>query len=363
MYFNAHIQVTIAGKLVNTVVAVKTDNESQHIGSFCDLVVPLNCRIQYKNPDNNLVYLTDVATNLFKSGDAVTINAWFDGFPVINVFTGYLYDFIEGTPLTIKCLDYIYWFNLGIFGNKRVLIKAATKKKNAVTSVGSSYKSISLKNLLQNLVDFVNDTIDDNSDSVEHVALYLPVFDMQLVNITFALMSPAAILEYLKKELGLNISLQNNLLYVNIASNTLSVVKHATDRNVIRKPRLQRKEASFQKLKVKAWFINQNGTKDSIEVGDTVNGTLREVFFYKVADKSTYLQLANEALLKYSQHKFNGEIETLLYPDCNLFWKSEYTDIRYPSRTGEYVITGMNFDISEKGYTRKIKMAFLSDLN
>jgi len=361
MYFNAHLSVVIGNKALQTVVSVKTNNDAQHIGAYCDLIVPLNCRIQYQDGKHD--YLTDLARNLFKSGDPITVTAWYDNFSPVTVFKGFVYDFLDGTPLTIKCLDYIYWFNMGIFGSSRVLVKKATKKRDAITSTGSSYKSITLKNLLQTLIDFVNDTIDENSDNVPHTQLYLPVFDMTLVNITFAIMSPAAILEWLKKELGLNISLSGNLLYVNIASNTLNVVKYATDRNVIGKPKLQKKDASFQKIKLKAWFIKEDGTKDSLEIGDTVSGTLREVFFYKVKNKNLYQQMAQEALLKYSQHKFNGEIETLLYPDCDLFWKAQYTDIRYPDRTGNYVIQGMNFEIDEKGYHRRIKLAFLSDVS
>eukprot|EP01037_Dinobryon_pediforme_P011474 gene11474-11570_t len=190
-----------------------------------DAVTPVNTPIDYtNNPSLITIGNGDNAISLpSDSGDQVQITAWYDGFPQINVFTGYVYDFLEG-----------------------------------------------------------------------------------------------------------------NQLYVNVASNTLNIVKYATDRNVIGKPKLQKKEATYQKIKLKAWFINENGTKDSIEIGDTVNGYLVEQFFYKVADKSTYQYLAEQALIKASQHKFNGEIETLLYPDCELFWKAQYTDIRYPSRTANY---------------------------
>lgn len=363
MYFNANLEVRIAGNLVQTVVSVKTNNDSQHIGAYCDLVVPLNCRIEYNNPNNEKVYLTDIPTNLFKSGDSVEIIAWYDGYDKITVFKGFVYDFIEGMPLTIKCLDYIYFFNLGIFGNQRITTTNPSGKKITGFGTGVHYKTITLKNLAQNIIDFVNQSMQIANNLATPVNLILPTIDLTLVNLTFIEMSPAAILEWIKKEIGLNISLFDNQLYINVASNTTNLVKYNTGRNVI-KSGMQKADASFQKIKVKAWFINEDGTKSSIEVGDTINGICRDVFFYRIPkDLTLYNKLANEALLKYSQHKYNGSIETLLYPEVNLFDKCEYTDIRYPNRDGNYVCIGQNFDIGPQGFHRKLKLAFLTELN
>lgn len=357
MYLNAHIKVVIADKTLQTVVSVAAKNDAQHIGGSCDLIVPLNCRIQYNNGDRG--YLTDIAKNLFKSGDPIMITAWYDGYEPLVIFQGYVYDFIEGNPCTIKCLDAVYFFNQGLFGNKRLTFK--TKKRNAIKSgIGASYTSITLKNLLQNIVDYVNDTIDESSDTAPFITLQLPIFELTLENISFVAMSPASILEWLKKELGVNISLSGTQLYCNIASNTIKTVEYSTDRNVI-KSDLQKPDATFQRLKLKAWFLREDGTKDSFEVGDQ-SGELREVFFYKVTrDAELYRKLANEALLKYKQHKYSGTIETYLYPDLDLFWKADYVDIRYPDRTGGYVVQSIETNCNEAGYHRKVKLAFLVD--
>jgi len=359
MFFNAKISVVIGDKALQTVVSVTTENESSHVGATCDLVVPLNCRIKYQDGKDN--YLTDYARNLFKNGDAITVKAQYEGMEWLTVFKGFVYDFIEGNPLTIKCLDYIYFFNLGIFGNSRVVYKKSAKAKKVITGTGASYPKITLRTLLQNLIDYVNDTIDESLDDAEHVSLVTPVFDMTLVNISFVSMSPAAILEWLKKELGLNVSLSGPKLYCNIASNTLGLVKYDTTRNVLRSG-LQRRLATFQRFKLKAWFLREDGTRDSFQVGDD-SGTLKEVFFYRVArDENLYRKMADEALLKFKQHKYSGTIETLLYPAPELFWKVEYKDYRYPERSGNYVVMGMTVTLDENGYHRTIKLAFLSDL-
>lgn len=359
MYFNAQIEVIIGGKKLLTVVSVKANNDASHVGADCDIIVPLNCRIEYQDGTHD--YLTDYAKNLFKSGDPVSIRAKYEGMDWVGVFNGFIYDFLEGTPLTIKCLDYIYFFNLGIFGSSRVLYKKSKKSKQIISGTGASYPKITIQQLLQNLVDFVNDSIDEQFETADHVSLVLPVFDMTLVNISFVTMSPAAILEWLKKELGLNISLSGAKLYCNIASNTLDLVKLDTTVNVL-KSDLQKHIATFQRFKLKAWFLREDGTRDSFEVGDP-NGTLKEVYFYRVArDEKLYQKMADEALLKYQQHKFNGTVDLLLYPDLDLFWKVQYMDYRYPEKNGNYTVMSIEVSLGPGGYHRKVKLAFLSDL-
>ena len=334
MYFDARITVTIysqttgEAQVVQTVHSVHVKNDSKEIGSSCDIMVPLNCRINYAAAPNT--FLTKNVKVLFSSGDKVTVTARYQGMPDIQVFAGFIYEFMEGTPMKLRCLDNIYLLNQ--------------------TTVNLSYQSVTLRNLINKILTGTG------------VTLVEPTIDLTLQNITFRLMSPASILEWFKKELGLNISLTGNNLYCNIASNTVNIATLNTGRNVITS-NLQKPEALYLKLKVKAWFIQENGKKTSLEVGDT-NGELREVFFYKIPyNVAKYTQLAQQALIKYKQMKFSGDVETYLYPDMGLFWKVQYTDLRYPDRNGNYTVVGMNFEINEKGYHRKIKLAYLSDID
>lgn len=375
MYFDANISVLINGNPLTTVVSCKTSNDGQKIGGYCDLVVPLNSYIQYSNPDDLTTYLSAVRTDTFSSGDTIVVTASYSGFPTIQIFTGYVYDFVLGMPTTIKCLDYIYFFNLGVFGDKRVFTTNKSGSKIKSSGTGVNYKSIQFKDLLQQLIDFVNETIENSTTGAEPVSLILPIFDMQLVNLTFISMSPASILEWFHKELGLNINLYGNKLYVNLASNTTGSVTLNTGRNVIKsdlQTTMQKSvtrngitttknlQSAFQKIRMKCWFIRENGTRDSLEVGDA-NGVQQEHFFYKVVRSLTnYETLANNALLKAQQHHYNGHLETLLYPDSDLFWKVEYTDLRYPEKDGTYVIIGIYFELTEKGFHKKLKVAWLN---
>jgi len=326
MYLNCKLTVTIDGVLLKTVSAVSINNDSKDIGSDCDIVVPINCRLEYADGTHD--FLNQIANNPFNTGDEVVIQAQYDGYPLLTVFHGYVVDFIEGMPIKIKCQDNIFLLDQ--------------------TSISVAYQSVTLQQLIANVIQGTG------------IRLIQPILQLNLVNISFKDMSPAAILEWLKRELGLVITLSGTDLYVNIASNTLNVVKFSTDINVLRSD-LQKPNAVFLKLKLKAWFIRENGTKDSLEVGDP-NGQLREVYFYKVPyNLSLYTQMANDALAKYKQFRYQGSIDALLYPDVNLYDKVNYNDVRYPDKNGNYVCVGIHTELGAEGFHRKLRLSYLSD--
>ena len=82
-----------------------------------------------------------------------------------------------------------------------------------------------------------------------------------------------------------------------------------------------------------------------------------------VAVPNNMLTLANEALIKAVQGRFKGQVETLLYPNYDLFWKVIYKDRRYEEKNGNYVVTSLKIKISEHGYHRTAKLAWLDDQN
>lgn len=373
MYFDANLSVTINGNPLKTVVSCKISNDAQKVGSSCDLIVPLNSYIEYSDPSTLTTYLTAIRTDTFSSGDTIVVTASYVDYPVLEVFRGYVYDFILGMPVTIKCLDYIYFFNLGVFGDDRVGItnKAGTRVKKS--GLGVHYSSIQFKDLLQELIDFVNETIDEQNTGnpltdAPHCSLMLPTFDMTLVNLTFIAMSPAAILEWFKKELGFNITFYGSQLYVNLASNTTGQITLNTGRNVL-DSKLQttikikngkHANSAFQRVRLKCWFVTNSGTRDSLEVGDP-NGISEEKFFYNVVrSASNYETLANAALLKCQQHLYHGDLEILLYPVVDLFYVVDYTDLRYSEKNGVYTVIGMTIELGEKGFHKRLKLAWLA---
>lgn len=324
----------IVSKYLKTVISVHTSNDSAHLGSDCEIIVPLNSRIQYK--DGSKDYLTGKSTILFQSGDQIEINAKYDGYDWINKFSGWIVEVTEGMPTKIKCVDYIYKLN--------------------TEPISIHYPSISIKDLLNFLIKDTGITLSKD------------VFDFTLKDITFSLMSRAAIMESIKKDMGINISLNGSELYCNVASNTTQVVRLQSGRNIRSDTNgqsgcdLQKENMTYQKIRVKAWFENENGTKSSLEVGAD-QGQIREMYWYKIPkDVALYKKLATEAYNKCLIGTYKGSITKYLYPFIDLFYKVEYIDLRFPARSGNYVCTGIDFDFDSNGMKEVCKLAFLDDV-
>jgi hypothetical protein len=370
MYFNAHIKVEVTSNttgdtvLLKSICSVHKKQDGHALGAECEITLPMNCVIQYENgAHDHLTQYTVNTQSFFSTGDKIHITANYDSYNEQVIFDGFITDFVFGNPMKIKCMDYQYFFNLGIFGQVRgATVKINKKKKSPTIKVfGASWKEITFKNLMTQVVDFVNDTIDVKCADADHISIILPVPDFTLYNIQFPNCSPASIVQYFIKQLGMVCTLFGSQLYLNIASNTKDIVNYATNRNVIFSD-IQKPASTFQLYKVKAWFLNDNGTKSYKEVGDT-NGEQHELFFYNVKDETKRNQLALEGWNKIKQMRFNGSITTYLYPEPKLFAKAVYTDIRYPDRTGNYVITHIETTIDTSGYRHKLKLAYLTDLN
>jgi hypothetical protein len=393
---------------------VEIHNDGNHIGSYAEVIVPQVARIAYTsntsesqtndNPNPNVTYdakndnyIIQNTRMYFNTGDNIVIKAKYAGFErygdatgYVVIFNGFLYDFYETIPLKIKCLDYIYWFNIGIYGQKITQNLANLPyPTSGASNQGVTFKSIDFKDLLNDLLKYVNITIGnwnvENGTSFDYVTLDESIFDMPLVNISFSLMSPAAVLEWFKKEIGLNITLLGTILYVNIASNTQNVVYLQTDTNVINSSlqttNLQKKNLKFSsrkgsnsvflRLKLKCYFIKTNGTRDSFEIGDP-NGQMREAFFYNVAPgplttylnqsvPSNYLTIAQNTLDKYKQDRYSGEVELFLYPIISLFDKINYKDLRFQERDADYVCTLLTQTFDDSGYHKKAKLTYLDN--
>lgn len=329
MFFATDLIVSINNQVLETVHSVKTKFDSKHIGSTCDIVCPLNSQIDYADGIHD--FLPNQVLNKFKVGDKVNIKATYTNIsePYVTVFNGTIFEFKEGMPITIKCIDYIK-----LLGNVK----------------DYRWKSITLQTLVMTILQGTG------------ITPILPIPSMEFTNLTFRQCSPWQILTYIKKNIGLNISLQGDRLYVNVASNTLNKVIYRTDRNLHNNDGLQQPDTVWQGYKVKAWFLQPNGVRDSLEVGEG-DGHLTEVYFYNISGGlPAYQKLAAEALVKVKQRKFSGKVRGYLYPDCRLFDQVQYTDLRYPDRNGNYVVTELSHDISDKGFHREMTWAFLLDV-
>ena len=101
MYLNAHIQVTVISNTTGDTIALKSicsvnkKQDGHALGAECELTVPMNCVIQYKDGQHD--YLTQYTVNTqsaFSVGDQINITANYDGYPTQTIFNGFITDFV-----------------------------------------------------------------------------------------------------------------------------------------------------------------------------------------------------------------------------------------------------------------------------
>lgn len=325
MYFNATSTVTIGGKQLLTVISIKIKQDSKDIGGECDIEVPLSCRIDYDGTKSS--QLPASAKNLFAVGDKVVIKAQYEGYDELDLFEGFVNEFVEGMPTTIKCMDYTY-------------------KLKMAAPLKLSYKSVDFQTLVKKVLEGTG------------VSLIPEKLNISLKNVTKPSMTPLDILKEYKKDLLINISLQGPKLYVNVASDTLEVVKLNSGVNVI-KADLQQADSVNGSFRIKAKFLQANGKQSTFEMGEK-DGKVKEINFAGVTNnKATFLKLVHEAYIASQRQIYTGSVTTLLYPDCRLYDKVEYKDVRFPARSASYVITGIDIELTQSGYQRKLQLAYL----
>lgn len=321
IYLDLHIIVSIGNKVIDTVSEILISNDKNRIGTTCVITVPLNSRIE-------MVEQTVIMPTLqaFKKGDEVTISAWYTGYDSIVVFEGYVLDFYEGTPLQIRCVDET--FNLRF-----------PKGGNVTYSSGKSVKKFSeiAKKILSGTgVTLASDAVD---------------FDCQ--NITFSDASPEACIEYFRKELHLSMNLIKKTIYVNYARNVIETRKLKSDVNVY-EANLQKPDTAFQNIQLNVWGLDEKGRRVKYQAGNAggevheMNVSILSTKNKKGVDTNTHKKIIDSSLDNAKMGKFSGTFVSALYPVINLFDMIEYEDVRYPERSGNYIVQGTELKINAK---------------
>jgi hypothetical protein len=365
MYFNAHAQIFFNEVLVPYFSEVNCKNDCKQTGASCDISIPLPAR--YPNDAKNQYLITiNKSTYNFTKGMPVKVTTWYDELKdnpkggVLTEFNGFIYDFVAGNPLKIRCLDYFFFFQQGT-------INIGTKEKKFNGQFKAVLQAI-IDGANKNLAQYKKDgTVPQDLPKIVISKYYM---DFEVVDLTMNNLSPAACIEWLKKELSAVCTMIGNELYFAFSSNTIDTVNLKTKFNVIGEPKMQMPEAAFQKFKMQAYYVKEDGTKRVYASGDDYgdgssvpgeqDGELHEINMHFVKNKKDHQKLIDNAWTEKRLGHYTGTLGTLLYPKIDLFYKVIYIDLRYPERSGNYVVREHNFKISDAGYHRSIKLAFLS---
>ena len=388
MYLNCELSVLINGYPLLGINSYDIENDGQHLGSHCDIVLPLAYINNYNQNNTGNLSLTKSGITNSKTGFHIQVKAKYEGYENLvdkslvddNGFTtrfdGYIYDIYEGIPATLKCMDAAYLFNLQT-------IDIGLLPANAPTGFTGTLQDM----IEQYLFPVVNSTENLNNGNDTEISFYkgdenyeMPEIDLKAI--TFLQSTPAAILMHIKKELGLNISLIGRELYVGVASNQLNTVNVKSDVNVKSKDgttgaNLQNISNVLMSIKVRCHYSNKDSTVGFFEIGTSANAISHDCFVYNVEPsletttiqtldgiKSipvNYLEIANNAKLHFLQSRYNGTIDLYLYPTIGLYWRLVYTDVRYPDRNAIYVILKIKETGNLDGFKQMVTVAYLAD--
>ena len=342
MDFKVNIDVYINNIQVVTVNSITIKDEHNNLGKNCDIMLPLTCKFFNKNQ-----YLIDNPKNQFIAGQSVQILASYDfkgnQMTTLTLFEGFVYDFVEGIPLKMRCMDYAY--NLKI----APIVGTSTVK-------GLNYQTGTISKVINDLLKNTGIIL-----AKEHI-------DFDIQDLSFTNVNPYYCLEWIKKELGITVHLFGNELYFNLAANVrnpLQAINLRTDCNVIASA-MQKQDSAFQKFKVQVNYLNVNKLKNVVEKGDAT-GETHTVNLYCIAKQTAtqttnFNKLVDNSLNNLKLSHYAGKLTTLLYPQINLFEQINYVDISFPDRNGVYIVRGLTMTIDMNGIKQENDIAWLSTL-
>lgn len=340
-HFIATTYVNVNGRPLTYVDGVKAAHNSTYIGATCEIKVPLQSIIRYDGTGGKRPTVVTTLNEVpIAIGDPITVMTQYDGYPEIIKFSGFVYDFVEDMPLTIKCMDYMYFLNITWFG----------MGKQSLAFPGNS-------NLQQVVEAIINGVKEQTGQQIILTPGNVIPNIYQFVNLSYTNMSATAILDKLRKGLGINITLFGNQLYVNIASNTTATVPLDTRYNV-KKSGLQKPDTAFQLYQITAIYTLPNGKKGRIQAGSGINHDIH--LTGQVYNPDNFQQQAQNALTQQKLRHFEGKVTTYLYPDIPLYASVPYNDFRYPDKNGTYICMGTEFATSDHGYENTYMLAFPS---
>lgn len=257
---------------------------------------------------------------LIKTGDPIEIRGGYNGI-FYDEFKGFVSEILDDMPVMIKCEDNMY------------VLKR--------TSVNKSYSSVSLKNLLTDIVpkQFIVDAIDVN------IGKWL-----------FKDATVAQVLQELKDKMNLYCYFKGNVLIggkVHESNPENTTVNFETTKNIIRNNLKYRKKEDV-KIKVKMYSSNVTST-ESVEVGED-DGEVQKLY----CSQNTKLGMTKIAQLTYDKLKIDGYKGTLTgfgIPFVKHGFDAKIINKEYPEKEGKYYVDAVTTTFSNQGaYRREITL-------
>lgn len=325
MMFNAHLAVYFGenyDSFLSEVISVEADNSVDNIGATCTITIPINARF-VKNLDSPVIA---PSRSIFKAGTPIKVIAWYDGYPVRTIFTGYVLNIIDGTPLRIVCEDESYLLRFGV--------------------MNKTWKGkVRLKEILQYICTFSKCTLSTN------------IVDSPFINFYLKRVSPKYALQQIKTDMGLIVTFINGkLICTRMTATQGTPVKLDTAINVTGCD-IQQPDDVFKDYAVEVRYKDSKGKVHSYKTKETSMEYRKfEINGMELIDVKKQAE-AIESNLKAFQYE--GTIGTKLYPAIDCFSLVSLANQQYPALNGTYVVKRTNIKCDENGFNCSLTVAML----
>lgn len=300
--------------------------------------LPITARI--KTPDTTVSETLETA-KAFNEGDAVLIQLGYNG-SLKTEFEGFVSRVNFTQPVEVECEGYSYQL----------------RKK--------SYQKTFVKAQLLDVLTFLIAGTDIVLDEEQIPSFVIEKLVLQKHSGTEAL-------ELIKK-------ISHNLIYVIFSGRSLYAgllgldyknlknfpqkpnVKYRLGWNVIKSNDLKLRQAKNQDYTVHYIGEKKDGTKEKITVGGKaktigaagVSGETITKRTHAVTDTESLTKLAEADLLKNSYDGYEGKLTTFLQPYCEPAYRAAVEDLRYPERSGNYLVESVETTYGASGARRKV---------
>lgn len=298
--------------------------------------VPITSRIKRAG---EVITESAETAKLFGEGDAVTIQLGYNGV-LREEFRGFISRVNFTTPLEIECEGYSYQL-----------------RKRTYTRTFVNAELLDVLNFLVEGTDIILDTA------------HIPSFRLQKIMLQGH--SGTEVLEMIKHNSHDTVRcyFRGNLLYVGLLyqdivnrTNTLPDVKYRLGWNVIKDGNLKLRQAKNQEVDVHFVGVKDDGTTlVGRKQGDVAKrpqgrsattGETRYFKSYGITDQATLTKMAVEKHSILSYDGYEGKITAFLQPYCEAGYRGLLEDVKYPERSGTYLVESTEVTYGNNGARR-----------
>jgi hypothetical protein len=256
--------------------------------------------------------------SLFELGDPVVIKFGYGSGEMPAEFEGYISDVADGVPYRLKCEDEMFKLKRG--------------------SVTVSKRDIILKKLLETVAP--------------GYAVECP--DIPLGTVRYTNVAPVAILENLKKELGIYTYFVDRVLHaVDGNSQNGETIKVLLERNAVSED-LNKKSRADEKVLVKFKSLQRNGQYITHEEGDE-NGTV-QVRNWPYLTKAEIEARAKRIIELQKKKGFDGTVTLFGVPRAYPGIKVELRSLFYKNMEGTFYVDKVVKDFSKGGIRQQLTL-------